>query len=132
MDQLSPGERGTLLLVFYLLIDRRTDPLIIDQPEENLDNGTIARLLVPAIRFAKEQRQLLMVTHNPNIAVVCDAEQVVHAEVDKTDGNRVTYTSGSIEDPEITRLIVDVLEGTKPAFDLRDDKYGVLDWLPAN
>lgn len=127
LDQLSPGERGNLLLVFYLLIDKRTVPLIIDQPEENLDNQTIATMLVPAIKDAKKRRQIIIVTHNPNLAVVCDADQVIHASTDKTDGNRVTYTSGAIEDPYITQLIVDVLEGTKPAFDLRGGQYGILE-----
>jgi hypothetical protein len=69
------------------------------------------------------------VTHNPNLAVVCDAEQIIHASIDKTDGNRVTFTAGSIENPRITQLIVDVLEGTKPLFDLRDDRYDVLERL---
>lgn len=127
LDQLSPGERGTLLLVFYLLIDKRDIPLIIDQPEENLDNQTIATMLVPAIKYAKKRRQIIIVTHNPNLAVVCDAEQIIHAKLDKTDGNRVVYTSGAIENPQITELIVDVLEGTKPAFDLRDAKYEILE-----
>jgi ABC-type lipoprotein export system ATPase subunit len=126
LDQLSPGERGNLLLIFYLLIDKRTVPLIIDQPEENLDNRTIAKMLVPAIKDAKERRQIVMVTHNPNLAVVCDADQVVHAKFDKAAGNRITYTSGSLENAEITQLIVDVLEGTKPAFDLRDAKYRIM------
>jgi ABC-type lipoprotein export system ATPase subunit len=127
LDQLSPGERGTLLLIFYLLIDKDDTPLVIDQPEENLDNETVAKLLVPAVRYAKNRRQIVLVTHNPNLAVVCDADQVIHASIDKADGNRVTYTSGAIEEPTITKLIVDVLEGTKPAFDLRDAKYDVLD-----
>jgi ABC-type lipoprotein export system ATPase subunit len=127
LDQLSPGERGTLLLLFYLLVDREDVPLVIDQPEENLDNETVAELLVPAVKHAKERRQIILVTHNPNLAVVCDADQVIHASIEKTEGNRVTYTSGAIEDPTMTRLIVDVLEGTKPAFDIRDAKYEVLD-----
>lgn len=127
LDQLSPGERGTLLLIFYLLIDREDVPLVIDQPEENLDNETVAELLVPAVKHAKRHRQIILVTHNPNLAVVCDADQIVHASIDKSDGNRVTYASGAIEDPTLTKLIVNVLEGTKPAFDLRDAKYEVLD-----
>ncbi len=129
LDQLSPGERGTLLLVFYLLIDRRDVPLIIDQPEENLDNQTIATMLVPAIKYAKEHRQIIMVTHNPNLAVVCDAEQVIHSSLEKAAGNRLVYTTGGIEDPQIVQRIVDVLEGTKPAFDLRDAKYEILERL---
>ena len=127
LDKLSPGERGNLLLIFYLLIDTRDVPLIIDQPEENLDNQTIAGTLVPAIKDAKERRQVIMVTHNPNLAVVCDADQIIHASIDKTAGNKVAYTSGSIENQRITQLIVDILEGTKPAFDLRDLKYSILE-----
>ena len=129
LDQLSPGERGTLLLVFYLLIDQRRTPLIIDQPEENLDNQTVAMTLVPAIRYAKSHRQIIMVTHNPNLAVVCDADQIIHASIDKADGNRVTYIAGAIENPLITKLVVDVLEGTKPLFDKRDARYEVLERL---
>jgi hypothetical protein len=129
LDQLSPGERGNLLLVFYLLIDERDVPLIIDQPEENLANYSIATTLIPALKYAKNLRQIIIVTHNPKLAVVCDADQIVHADIDKTDGNRVTYTAGAIENTEITRLVVDVLEGTKPAFDLRDAKYEVLERL---
>ena len=87
--------------------------------------------MVPAIKEARERRQIIIVTHNPNLAVVCDADQVIHAHLDKTDGNRVTYTSGALEEPKIAQHIVDVLEGTKPAFDLRDAKYGVLDRHPA-
>lgn len=127
LDQLSPGERGNLLLLFYLLIDKRNIPLIIDQPEENLDNQTIINMLVPAIKEAKERRQIIIVTHNPNLAVVCDADQIIHAQLDKANGNKIDYSTGSIENPTITKLIVDVLEGTKPAFDLRDAKYNILE-----
>jgi hypothetical protein len=123
VDQLSPGERGTLLLVFYLLIDRSDIPLIIDQPEENLDNQTVYDILVPSIKEAKAHRQLIIVTHNPNLAVVCDAEQVVWASLDKNAGNKVTYSTGAIENPAINRKVVDILEGTMPAFDNRDAKY---------
>jgi ABC-type lipoprotein export system ATPase subunit len=123
LAQLSPGERGNLLLIFYLLVDRDDIPLVIDQPEENLDNQTVYTTLVPCIKDAKRRRQIIMVTHNPNLAVVCDAEQVICAEMKKDDGNAVIYTTGSIEDPFINARIVDVLEGTRPAFDKRDDKY---------
>ena len=84
LHQLSPWERGTLLLVFYLLVDKDDIPLVIDQPEENLDNQTVCELLVPCMKEAKQRRQIMMVTHNPNLAVVCDAEQVVCAALDKT------------------------------------------------
>lgn len=123
IEELSPGERGTLLLIFYLLIDKRDTPLIIDQPEENLDNHTVYDLLVPCIKEARKRRQVMIVTHNPNLAVVCDADQVIHCTIDKQDGNRVTYETGALENPAINRYTIDVLEGTRPAFDLRDSKY---------
>jgi predicted ATPase len=123
LHQLSPGERGMLLLVFYLLVDKDDIPLVIDQPEENLDNQTVYELLVPCIKEAKQRRQIFIVTHNPNLAVVCDAEQVICAELDKKDNYRMNYLSGAIENPKINKAIVDVLEGTMPAFDNRDSKY---------
>ena len=123
LEQLSPGERGNLLLIFYLLVARDDIPLVIDQPEENLDNQTVVRTLVPCIKDAKKRRQIVMVTHNPNLAVVCDAEQVIYAEIHKERLNEVSYVGGSIEDPVINQRIVDVLEGTRPAFDKRDARY---------
>ena len=123
LSHLSPGERGTLLLVFYLLVDKSNSPIIVDQPEENLDSETVYRLLIPVIKEVKKRRQIIMVTHSPNIAVVCDAEQIVHAFIDRANGNRVIYTMGAIESPEINKFLVDVLEGTRPAFDNRESKY---------
>jgi transcriptional regulator with XRE-family HTH domain len=123
LDELSPGERGTVLLLFYLLVDKDNAPLVIDQPEENLDNQTVFNILVPAIKEARQRRQIIIVTHNPNLAVVCDADQVIYAHLDKKAGNVVTYTSGSIEHPVINRKIMDVLEGTRPAFENRGSKY---------
>lgn len=123
LSQLSPGERGILLLVFYLLVDKDNIPLVIDQPEENLDNQTVYELLVPCIKEAKERRQIFIVTHNPNLAVVCDADQVIRADLDKKNRYTMEYLSGSIENPAINRAIVDVLEGTMPAFHNRDSKY---------
>jgi len=121
--QLSPGERGTLLLMFYLLVDKNDIPLIIDQPEENLDNQTVFELLVPCIKETKKIRQVFIVTHNPNLAVVCDAEQIIYAKLEKENNYKMNYVSGAIENPNINKLIVDVLEGTRPAFDNRDAKY---------
>jgi hypothetical protein len=128
LDQLSPGERGALLLVFYLLVDNDTIPLVIDQPEENLDNESVYLMLVPCIKKAKERRQVIIVTHNPNLAVVCDADQVIYCKMDKRDGNRITYVTGAIENPMINQHIVDVLEGTRPAFDMRDAKYKLVNF----
>jgi hypothetical protein len=123
LQQLSPGERGTLLLMFYLLVDRNDIPLVIDQPEENLDNQTVYELLVPCIKEAKKRRQVILVTHNPNLAVVCDAEQIIHASIDKSNKYLVRYESGSIENPSMNNTIVNILEGTRPAFENREEKY---------
>lgn len=123
IEQLSPGQRGALLLIFYLLVDKGRNPIVLDQPEENLDNETVVSLLVPVLNEAKKSRQIIMVTHNPNLAVVCDAEQIIHATFDRKNGSRVSYRSGSIEDGTINRAVVDVLEGTKIAFDNRGQKY---------
>ncbi len=122
VEQLSPGERGTLLLIFFLLIDQSTNPLLIDQPEENLDNQTVYGVLVSAIKETKSRRQIFLVTHNPNLAVVCDAEQVIYANIEKYS-NQVSYVSGAIENPKINNLVIDVLEGTRPAFTNRGSKY---------
>ena len=123
VKQLSPGERGALLIIFYLLIDKGDIPLIIDQPEDNLDNESVFEYLVPYIKQAKQRRQIIIVTHNPNIAVVADAEQVIYTELDKANGNQIKYITGAIEDKEINKQIVKVLEGTMPAFDNRTVKY---------
>jgi predicted ATPase len=80
-------------------------------------------LLVPCLREAKKKRQVIIVTHNPNLAVVADAEQIIHASLDKVNGNQMTYTSGALENPEINKKVLDVLEGTRPAFDNRAGKY---------
>jgi predicted metal-dependent phosphoesterase TrpH/predicted ATPase len=123
LEQLSPGERGLVLLIFYLMVDREDIPLVIDQPEHNLDNQTVATKLVPFVRAAKAHRQIIIVTHNPNLAVVCDAEQVIVAHMDKSAGNSIRYESGSLEDPVINRSVLDILEGTQPAFETREETY---------
>ena len=126
IEKLSPGERGMLLLIFYLIVDKENKPLILDQPEENIDNQTIHDVLVPCIKKAKERRQIFLVTHNPNLAVVCDAEQIIVASIKKEDGNAISYHAGAIENPEINKHLMDKLEGTKPAFQNRESKYHAL------
>ena len=123
LNELSPGEKGALLLVFYLILDKDDCPLIIDQPEDNLDNNSVVKVLVPFIKQAKKRRQIIMVTHNPNLAVVSDAEQIIYVNLDKKNDNKFTFISGGIENPEINNCIVDILEGTMPAFKTRENKY---------
>jgi ABC-type lipoprotein export system ATPase subunit len=123
IEQLSPGQRGALLLIFYLLVDKGRNPIILDQPEENLDNETVVSLLVPVLTEAKKRRQIIMVTHNPNLAVVCDAEQVIWSMFDRKKASKISYLAGSIENPAINGHVVTVLEGTMPAFNNRSNKY---------
>ncbi|MEX1196341.1 MAG: AAA family ATPase [Pseudohongiellaceae bacterium] len=125
LNELSPGEKGLLLLIFYLQLDQKSTPLIIDQPEDNLDNESIFSVLANCIREAKKRRQVVLVTHNPNLAVGADAEQILYVKLDKFDNYKFSYETGSIENPGINRRIVDVLEGSQPAFVKRRLKYGI-------
>ena len=123
--ELSPGERGSLLLVFYLLLDARDIPLILDQPEDNLDNESVAKILVPFIKEAKKRRQIIIITHNSNLAVVSDAEQVIRVKIDKKNNNTFSFESGSLESNIITDVI-NVLEGTRASFNIRNNKYEII------
>jgi predicted ATPase len=125
LSELSPGERGALLLIFYLFLDKDDIPIIIDQPEENLDNQSVYKILVHFIKMAKSRRQIIIITHNPNLAVVCDAEQVIRTNIDKTHNNLFSCKTGSIENSLINAEIIDVLEGTRPALDNRTSKYEI-------
>jgi ABC-type lipoprotein export system ATPase subunit len=120
LSQLSPGQRGLVLALFYLVVDRRMTPLLLDQPEENLDNETISSKLVPAIHEAAGRRQTIVVTHNANLAVVGDADQIIHCEL---ANQRFTASTGSIAELDVAQFALNVLEGTKPAFDNRRHKY---------
>ena len=133
ISQLSPGEKGALLLVFYLLLDVEEIPIIIDQPEHNLDNESVVRLLVECIRMARARRQVIIVTHNPNLAVYCDADQIICCTIDKSDGHRIDYSTGAIEDYDINEFAVNILEGTYLAFDNRQKSgtnHNQRQWYP--
>ncbi|WP_377105835.1 TrlF family AAA-like ATPase [Propionicimonas sp. T2.31MG-18] len=123
LAELSPGQRGLILVLFYLLLDRRDSPLLLDQPEENLDNETVSAVLVPAIKDAVRRRQLLIVTHNANLAVVGDADQIVYCRYAE---DHFSVTAGSLDDVESARHAVDVLEGTKRALANRWLKFEAL------
>jgi ABC-type cobalamin/Fe3+-siderophores transport system ATPase subunit len=131
VEQLSPGTRGIVLLLLYLAIDSDdTRPLIIDQPEENLDPKSIHDELVGHFWRAKQRRQIIVVTHNANLVVNADADQVIVAECGPHQAGRlpeITYTSGGLENPAIRKQVCDILEGGEVAFKERAKRLRI--WL---
>lgn len=129
IEQLSPGTRGIVLLLLYLAIDAEDDrPLIIDQPEENLDPQSIFQELVHRFRDAKKRRQIVIVTHNANLVVNTDADQVIVAQSGPHRPGQlplITYESGSLENPIIRRHVCDILEGGERAFKERAKRLRV-------
>lgn len=135
LEYLSPGTRGIALLVLYLLMDEDdTRPLIIDQPEGNLDNSSVYQQLVPYIRQAKTRRQIILVTHNPNLVVATDAEQVIVATAERPTSQpypRMKYFAGSLEhvgkgaDLGVREAVCLLLEGGKQAFRERENRYAL-------
>jgi AAA domain, putative AbiEii toxin, Type IV TA system len=123
IERLSPGTRGIVLLLLYLSIDQNDDrPLIIDQPEENLDPKSIYRELVHRFRDTRIRRQIVIVTHNANLVVNTDADQVIVAEAGAHVPGRlpnISYRSGGLENPEIRELVCEILEGGRTAFQNR-------------
>lgn len=118
--QLSLGQQQSVLLALMLSSDS-SNPLLIDQPEDNLDSEFIFSQLVPVIRMAKERRQIIIVTHNPNIAVLGDAEQIVVLKA--TSERSKIVARGSIDDTEMKEAACAILEGAKAAFLRRGQVY---------
>jgi energy-coupling factor transporter ATP-binding protein EcfA2 len=120
IQKLSPGTRGIVLVLLYLALDDADDrPLIIDQPEENLDPKSIYDELVPLFLDAKRKRQVIMVTHNANLVVNTDADQIIVAEVGAHSGSGlppITYHSGGLDEEAIRKVVCDILEGGEEAF----------------
>ena len=122
-SRLSLGQQQSVLLAL-MLSSTSNAPLIIDQPEDNLDGEFIYHSLVPVLRLAKERRQIIIVTHNANIAVLGDAEQII---VLKSTSEKATILSrGSIDDPTTRELACTILEGAREAFHRRAMIYGVV------
>jgi energy-coupling factor transporter ATP-binding protein EcfA2 len=126
---LSPGTRGVVLLTLYLSLDEwDLRPLIIDQPEENLDPSSVYDELVQFFRKAAKRRQIIMVTHNANLVVNTDSDQVIVATAVRDrpqDLPRITYHAGGLEDPAIRADVCSLLEGGRDAFRRRGMRYGM-------
>jgi AAA domain, putative AbiEii toxin, Type IV TA system len=128
--KLSPGARGIVLLLLYLALDDADDrPLIIDQPEENLDPKSVFDELVGLFLEAKKKRQVIMVTHNANLVVNTDADQIIIAEAGPhTPGELppIRYLSGGLESADIRKAVCGILEGGAPAFQERARRLRVV------
>lgn len=120
LEHLSVGQRGTVYLCLKLATDAFSKPIIFDQPEDDLDNEFIMNELIDIFKELKKYRQIIIVTHNANLVVNADAEQVVIAH--NTD-EKLSYTSGSLENPTIIENVCKILEGGKEAFERRKNRY---------
>lgn len=118
--RLSDGQRNTAVLA--LLLADGDEPVLIDQPEDELDASFIYDQLVPMLRGMKDHRQLIIVTHNPNIPVNADAELVVALET--RDGRGEIREAGGLDCREVTEAVLDIMEGSRAAFQKRREKYG--------
>lgn len=139
LNQMSPGKRGLVLLELFLEMSDEKHPILIDQPEDNLDNRTISKDLVDILKRKKDSRQIIIVTHNANLVVLTDSENVIVANQDgqliENTNHRFEYLSGGIEcdfkehdirldGKGIKTHVCEILEGGKEAFEIREKKYG--------
>ena len=127
IEQLSPGTRGIVLLLLYLAIDLQDSrPLIIDQPEENLDPNSVFQELVPQFRETRKRRQVIIVTHNANLVVNTDADQLIVARSTRESSNSLptlSYECGALENSDIRATVCQILEGGERAFLERERRY---------
>lgn len=116
---LSDGQRNTATLA--LLLAQKGGPLIIDQPEDELDSNFVFRELIPMLRKVKSNRQFIMATHNANLPVNGDAELVYAVEA--RDGKGTMLTCGGLDQASVTTAVLDIMEGSEEAFRRRREKY---------
>jgi hypothetical protein len=126
LEELSTGQKATSVLLLLLL--ESDAPLIVDQPEDDLDNRFITEGIVPRMRDEKQRRQFVFSTHNANIPVLGDAELIVglaaSGEADRGHARIAREHMGSIDDDPVRELVEEILEGGKEAFERRRRKYG--------
>ena len=143
-DKMSPGKKGLVLLQVLVNLSDEEWPILLDQPEDDLDNRSVYEDLVSFLKKKKVQRQILIVTHNPNLVVGADAEEIIVANQAGQEINRENkkfqfeYVSGSLENSfeldeskeaaillrkGIRQHVCEVLEGGKEAFRKREQKY---------
>lgn len=119
LSNASAGQKTTTILTFLLAYGNQ--PLLLDQPEDDLDNRLVYDLIVARLKVAKSKRQIIVVTHNANIPVNGDSEYIISMD-SETDIIQVNQT-GTMDDESMRQEICDVMEGTKDAFEMRAKKY---------
>jgi len=126
LEALSTGQKATAVLLLLLLESEA--PLVVDQPEDDLDNRFITEGVVPIMRQEKRRRQFVFSTHNANIPVLGDAELILglSASGEGKEGHTKIATEhmGSIDSKPVRELVEEILEGGKDAFEMRRSKYG--------
>ncbi|RLG55823.1 MAG: chromosome segregation protein SMC, partial [Candidatus Hydrothermarchaeota archaeon] len=122
IEKLSDGQKATALLL--LLFAQEDRILILDQPEEDLDNRFIYEDVVKILRGYKSKRQFVIATHNANIPVIGDSEQIIVLESES--GACKVIDTGSVDKKHIRNHVKKIMEGGEEAFRLRAEKYGGL------
>jgi predicted ATP-dependent endonuclease of OLD family len=142
--KMSEGKKAFVVLMLLLDFSNKDCPILIDQPEDDLDNRAIYKDLVKYLKNKKKERQIILVTHNPNIVVGADSELVIVANQNGIDtpnisGAKFQYTSGSLENTKeldnsikvtlhsqgIKEHVCEILEGGNEAFKQREKKYDI-------
>ncbi|MDR1006527.1 MAG: ATP-binding protein [Bacteroidales bacterium] len=142
-SEMSQGKQAFVILKLLLEFSTKKCPILIDQPEDSLDNRAIYKELVQYLRAKKKERQIILVTHNPNVVVSADAENVIVANQNgknslNKDDIKFQYINGSLENTKqkdnknkivlesqgIREHVCEILEGGKEAFEKREQKYG--------
>jgi ABC-type Mn2+/Zn2+ transport system ATPase subunit len=121
LEKVSGGKRVSVLLAL-LLNGEDSRPLVIDQPEDELDAAFLANDLLGILRRLKGRRQIIFATHNANIVVNGDADCVICLDANHEEGRVLAW--GAIEDPQVKQTILETVDGGKSAFELRAAKYG--------
>lgn len=143
IHKMSTGKASFVLLKLIIKLSKENGPILIDQPEDNLDNRSVSKELVDFLKDKKRERQIILVTHNPNIVINADAENIIVAnqkgqnDIDSTSNFKFDYINGALENtfPKnsstdllksmgIREHIAEVVEGGKEAFKKREEKYG--------
>ena len=143
-NQMSEGKKAFVVLLLLLDFSSKDCPILIDQPEDDLDNRAIYKDLVKYLIKKKKERQIILVTHNPNIVVGADSELIIVANQNGNDspnksGIKFQYISGSLENTReyndsikitldsqgIKQHVCEILEGGNEAFKKREKKYAI-------